>query len=426
MEPRVKDTARRLRYAIAAQLANGPALIEQVSALLQVPPITVAGALRRMACRGVVARNEVGAYALVTADATAPVSSKNVHAEYRRKVSALPMPHELDGDWRFTDSAVFDLANLMAFALRPKVNVCCVGTPSIALLLDIARSDLNIDFVDYNEFTVRAVQMESRSVACYVKNLLDDRETVDRYDVIFMDPPWDGEYCEIFARWALRAMKIGGYAAVVYYPPYLRPHSDARQVQLVTEIANGHGRIVAVLPERVVIQSHRTADGTSSRRGDGSATNTNGTLAIIERVRPFHGVADVGWDLPITSQWQRFYVDGSTWMLRSHSGEPVCAPYLRPVAVGRQVSRFDTEASSADLWTAGDQLFAVRGREVVAELIGAMSAGADYEGAVRMVGKKWPNDVAGWARDLRQAWSVLTEAAQLERQAAHGKAGRSS
>jgi len=395
-------------------LRSGPATIDRLRLILVEGAGEIGRALERLEEEGIVTHSEAGAYALKTKHADGLRRQVLREREFYRRQKAFPRPHELDGDWRFTFHSAMDLIHLVNFRLSHCTSVCCLGTPSIAVLLDILGFQGKIVLVDYNEKILESVASTSPRIGCIRQDLIEAKSlaSLGKHEVIFTDPPWAGDYCRQFAIAALSLLKGGGIGCLVYFPSYNRKTAPRRQLDLIGALTKLQARMIAILPERVDILERESIcpNNTSGRKAH---TGLKGTVCIFEKIKgPLHR-ADPGWDLPMKSCWQPFHIANSRWMLRvdgPFTTGPV--PSLRRLSAQGIMSRYHALATRVGLWTSGGQLFRVGGSKIVAVLLRGLAKGLSFEDLKGDLNEVSPR--AADVRRVRRVWIQLWAAARKE------------
>jgi hypothetical protein len=394
-------------------LRSRPATIEQLKLVVTKSPEEIGRTLDDLEDAALVTRNETGAYTL-KADSLSLQTRKVWECEFYQRQQALPRPHELDGDWRFTFEAALDLIHLTRFALSSSDSVCCLGTPSIAILLDIIGFDGKITLVDYNHQILASLSATCPRVQCIQFDFMQSTRLskLGKHGLLFVDPPWAGDYCRKFAARALSVLLADGIGCMVYFPSYNRKTAPERQRRIIETLTKLHARIITILPERVRILERGAASSINSS-GVRNRTGLKGTVCIFEKIRTGGDENEKGWDLPITGRWRAFDIANSRWMLRVDG--PLANARLvqiRPLPVRRTMSRYDQGAQLVGLWTSGGQLFRVIGSNVVAILLREISEGATFDklkASLRAVPLTRTNE-----RRIRRLWNQLKQVARKE------------
>jgi hypothetical protein len=415
-----------LRRDLVSVLIVRPAMIDHLSLLLRQDTREIGRALQVLEDAGLVSHSEAGAYSLKRQQDDWQSQARLSQREYYRRQRAFPPPHELDGDWRFTFQSAMDLIHLVKFALPASQSVCCLGTPSIAVLLDILGFDRKVVLIDYNEKTLEAVASTSSRVCCIRCDLMRTKmlEQLGRHDVVFADPPWAGDYCRKFAEIAVSLLREKGVGCLVYFPSYLRRSAPRRQVDLIRTLVRLHSRIITVLPERVGILESST-DTKTRNRYESVQTGARGTVCLFEKVKSSSRCqTDVGWDLPTRSRWRAFYVGTSKWMLRDDRSlrHDASLPSLRKLPSRVGISRYDPVAARAHLWTSGGQLFRVSGVRIVAVLLDGLAKGQSLDDLTRELDEVCPN--SGENTRIQRVWIQLKGAARREAALTGGPSSR--
>ncbi|WP_162605088.1 hypothetical protein [Geomonas oryzae] len=363
-------------------LATRPATIDQLMLLTTCDSKAIGLVLDELSAAGRVEQCEAGAY---RESAFGPVDwdQGDVETEYWRRLALFPLPHQLDGDWRFTFEAASDLVRMMGFALASASRICCLGTPSIATLLDIHRVRCSVFLVDYNVGVLDAVRNTCESVQCIHLDIMKHPhvEQLGPFDVVFADPPWAGEYCQHFAKASVRLLADGGFGCLVYFPSYLRDSAPQRQVEVVATLVKMNARIITLLPERVTILDLLRSTCLAGRTHSVTHTGGKGAVCVFEKVRRRSQPNDPGWDLPWRGRWVHFHIGQSKWMLRVDAcGTIECeSRQLKRLDVNSEFTRYNRDADQVGLWTSGGQVFSVSCTDVLAILLQGMSNSQSFD-----------------------------------------------
>jgi hypothetical protein len=122
---------------------------------------------------------------------------------------ALPEPHILDCDWRYTAETILDLSALM----RPIDNVLAVGAPSLARHLESCGRDVLL--VDRQPFhAVRNHHQVEPGIA---------KPDFEKRAIAIIDPPWYPIEAKRWIAWAAHGTEPKGKMFVSLWPETTRP-----------------------------------------------------------------------------------------------------------------------------------------------------------------------------------------------------------
>lgn len=142
-------------------------------------------------------------------------------------INHLPYPHPLDFDWRYNE----DTARRLSCMLAPYDTVLCLGTPSVARLLDAHNRDVTL--VDRQPF---------QNVRQHITLDIGEFQPVRAYDVALLDPPWYPETVRLWTTVAARCVGAGGKVFVSIWPPTTRPGAE-REVELLLNEFESWGKV---------------------------------------------------------------------------------------------------------------------------------------------------------------------------------------
>lgn len=290
----------------------------------------------------------------------------------------LPVPHPLDYDWRFSDSAVQHLLNKCTALTRRGDAIALLGTPSL-LRMGIEQSyprqlillEANRTVTDIFAQTIPAPQV----FRCDVM-----RDTLPHLTAkaVVLDPPWYPEHIQSFLWAACQLCKIGGHLLISMPPVGTRPGMErewantldwAQQIGL-TLVKLELAALSYVTPPFEL--NGLTAEGLHGvsrewRRSD---------LAVFSRThqtkipRPtVHQQEDF---------WQEEVLGGVRVRIRQPNLSDFADPSLMSVVPGdvlQSVSRRDSRRQLADVWTSGNRIFACQGRGVLWQILRAVAVG---------------------------------------------------
>jgi hypothetical protein len=193
-------------------LTSGVSTFNQMLALLPgVYPSVALNSLQRLASTHQIS-------AKVLADFAPPARESLKEQNYAHHQIALPVPHPLDYDWRFSDAAVQQLLSKCAELTRPGETIALLGTPSL-LRMGIEQSyprqlillEASCTITD----SFAQVAPKTQILRC---DLIKDPLPNLLAAVVVLDPPWYPEHIQSFLWAACQLCQIGGYIFISMPP----------------------------------------------------------------------------------------------------------------------------------------------------------------------------------------------------------------
>lgn len=137
----------------------------------------------------------------------------------------LPTPHLANYEWRYTEESANKIVDYILNTENKKINICCLGTPTIALELInrghfVTLLDINNPLIDcikkiYDETKIECITYDAQ------KNI--PQRLINKFDIILINPPWYLDYYELFISRALQLMKEeGGEIILPFFQPLSR------------------------------------------------------------------------------------------------------------------------------------------------------------------------------------------------------------
>lgn len=328
----------------------------------------------------------------------------------------LPVPHPLDYDWRFGDEAIGHLTDVCLGLTRPGDCVTLLGVPSVFQMAGVLASSRQIVLIDANP--TLAESLAATVPADWIKHcdLLQDPLPQIEAPVIILDSPWYEEHLTAFLWAASRLCALNGQILVSLPPVGTRPGIEQERTRLF-DYAHKLGLIVtsfelAALPYAsppFELNALRAAGIFNFpkywRRGD---------LAVFSKTQQLE-ISRPGRALVEDGVWSEENIGAVRLRIRQSDEINFADPTLISVVEGDvlpSVSRRDTRRVMADVWTAGNRIFACQGRNVLRWIIHAIATNRAPE--VEIIGHLGRNLIDDEAILVSQAAHQITKLSEQE------------
>lgn len=307
-------------------------------------------------------------------------------ASIRCSPPALPPPHPLDFDWRYTDGTVDRLVRLATSVTEPGDTIALLGAPSVyAASVDRAH-DRQWVLLEGSESTVQHLQTAGPCQTAGVQrcDVLRGDIPALRAAAVVADPPWYPRHIEAFL-WAATACARNGASIVMSLPPVGTRPGIASERREFRDAVTALGLEMKVIRRNWLTYStppfEMNALGAAGwddpprdwRRGDFAILRARGSAI---GPRPCVGRSPVGWD-EVMLGWTRIRV------LPGDSG-PGFDPSLRPLVPGDvldDVSSRNPVRDAVNVWTSGNRIYHTRTPSTVLAMLKAMAAGSNARDA---------------------------------------------
>jgi hypothetical protein len=384
-----------------------------LSALPGVYPPIAAASLTRLCQQGTIPPNQYRqACARRPRDDGGPI---------RCSPPALPPPHPLDFDWRYTERTVDRLLHLAAGMTDPGDTIALLGTPSVyAAALD-QGFDRKWVLLEGSEATVQRLQSAGPRQSVQLCDVLRGDIPELGAAAVVADPPWYPGHIEAFL-WAATACVRQDAAIVMSLPPMGTRPGIASERRGFRSAVTAHGLEMKAIRrnwltyttppfERNALLAAGWDDPPVDwRRGDIAILRDHGsTVGPRPCIQPSSG----DWD-EVMLGWTRIRV------LPTASGHEF-DPSLQPLVPGNvldDVSSRNPVRDKVNVWTSGNRIYHTRAPEAVLAMLKAMATGSNArDAATSTIGRVTTRaEERAIARTVRQL-SLVTgiEARELAR-----------
>lgn len=162
---------------------------------------------------------------------------------YDSALPAMPEPHPVDYEWRYTAGTADSLAE---YLMQSGKRICCFGTPTVFWRLRHHGADATL--FDRNDGLVQYLRPEDRA-QIHLQDLLRSDSGMQfksggntKYDVVLLDPPWYVDHMVIWIAKALQFLRPGGHLVLTLFPGLIRPTAVDERAQIMS-VLESLGRV---------------------------------------------------------------------------------------------------------------------------------------------------------------------------------------
>jgi hypothetical protein len=302
--------------------------------------------------------------------------------------AALPLPHPLDYEWRFTAETAASLLQRALVLSKPGDILALLGVTTV-FRAAAAHRDLErrVVLVDCNRPMLECLRSSASLAEVVHGDILRARLPAEKATVVVSDGPWYPRYLEAFLAAASRLCMPLGQVLVSVPPEGTRPGMEEEWRDLRLE-ASGLGLRLAGL-EPLTLSYVSPLFERNALRAEG-ITNypynwRRGNLAIFmsedrdSSARPSA--------LPFEDPWSEEVIRGVRIRVRPGDDAAVTDPTLLPLVAGDvlpSVSARDERRRRVEVWTSGNRVFGCRGKRVLRALLRALSRGREVSSEVEL------------------------------------------
>jgi hypothetical protein len=351
-------------------IARGVSTFDQlIAALPSVYPSVVLSSLQRLT-----STQKIGAKVLANFTKQARRNLNLPNCSYHQ--IALPVPHPLDYDWRFSDVAVQYLLNKCAELTRPGETIALLGTPSL-LRMGIEQSyPRQLILLEVSRAIIDSLTIAIPKTQIFQCDIIQESLPNLLAAAIVLDPPWYLEHIQSFLWAACQLCQIGGYILISMPPVGTRPGIE-REWGDTLEWAEKIGLTLVKL-EPAALSYVTSPFELNVLKAEGlhavSSEWRRGNLAVFLRShqteipRPTVLSQEDGW------------IEQLLLSVRVRVRQPNLSGFADPSLISvvpkdvlQSVSRRDSRRQLADVWTSGNRIFACQGRGVLLQILQALA-----------------------------------------------------
>lgn len=294
---------------------------------------------------------------------------------------ALPIPHPLDFDWRFTKSTISHLLDVCQSRAGCADSLAILGAPTV-FFEAVQHFPLDrLRLFDANPLTIHSLQQQFPVAKIVECDLVSDTP-VSKNDVatVITDPPWYQEQLHCFLWSASRLCRNGGYVLSSLPPRGTRPGVMCERAELL-DWAEGIGIKLLQVEEGALRYVTPPFERNSLRAANIVSVPADwrtGDLAVFccdENVRVPRPVYH-----SLVCDWEEVCVGRVRFKLRRKNSVSHGNPALRSIVSGDvldSVSRRDSRIDKVDIWTSGNRVFACENPRTLRTIIQALNARID-------------------------------------------------
>lgn len=285
-------------------------------------------------------------------------------------------PHPLDYDWRFTDSSSLMLLDYCRSLSKPCDTIALLGTPSLYEITSGSFYKRRLILLDRNApASSITVPVQSFHKCDLLKDGLPDISA----QLVVADPPWYPNYMQMFTWAAAQVLELGGHMLLCLPPIGTRPGMIS-EINRIFEWTQRLG-FSLIRCERGIISYDTPFFEVNALKAEGIGTFPQewrrGDLALFYRQ---HVAGVPKPTVRLEDTWVEAKIRGVSIRVRPQSYTGFQDPTLMhivPNDVLPSVSRRDQRRRNADVWTSGNRIFASKGRNILIEILNALSINLD-------------------------------------------------
>jgi hypothetical protein len=312
-----------------------------------------------------------------------PKKSKNGHKTNYSQVSDesinLPVPHPLDYDWRFSDSATTYLLEYCLAITKPSETIALFGTPSIfqkAKEISFPRKTI---LLDNNPAVINHFPKNIAGANITLCDIVIDGIPEIEASTVIVDPPWYEKHLLGFMWAATKICRLNGHILISLPPIGTRPGIESDLEQFF-EWSKSLGLILAKEEKGILPYNSPPFEINALKAENFHNLHKEwrrGDLAVF--VKKEHTSVERPSILPdLEEKWFEQAVQGVRIRLKPYDMLEFKDPKLLTVVKNNifpTVSRREPLRRLVKVWTSGNRVFACEGRFVLQEILRELASG---------------------------------------------------
>lgn len=313
---------------------------------------------------------------------TIPSNKLKRFLESRRKsspilseIDALPLPHPLDFEWRFSWEAserIIKTANRLA---AEKEDILLLSAPSVYYYCIRTEAPRNIKyFGDHTAVTdFLCGTIDGRGASC---DFFSEKISCVNSGVVVIDPPWYEDYMYHFTLFAAAACNIGGHVILSFPPLGTRP-GISEEWNFFLDWAE-HLGLILVNHEREALPYDSPFFEMNALKADGIIVSREwrkGDFCIFRKTQEVPEPKQLQSEAP---EWKEVTIDRVRFKIFPTDKSQLFDPRLVSLIPGDilpSVSRRDPRRSLATVWTSGNRIFRCDSPDVLGIILFALREG---------------------------------------------------
>lgn len=168
------------------------------------------------------------------------------YANFSNCCVKLPPEHLGNFEWRFSKES----AKRLSYVVSNNDIVSCLGTPTLFVELINREFGDKVYLFDINTPIIDVLKTYSNDESCISYNVMNKvgSKYIDKFDTVYINPPWHLDYYKIFIYRAFQMLKKGNSRIIMPLFPILSSHSSIEDLKQIKNYIydNFKGQICSV------------------------------------------------------------------------------------------------------------------------------------------------------------------------------------